>query len=404
MRILQIHKYYWPRDGASKYMLALEQLLTDAGHEVIPFAMQQEQTLETPYSKYFVSEMELNNPKNTSVVQKIRAAFRMIYNREARKKIAQLLDDEQIDVVHLHNIYHHISPSILLEVKKRNIPIVMSLHDYKLLTPNYTMFHHGAVHEEDAHGWYLSCVGNKCMKDSRAQSLIVTLEMIIHHKIFKWYERYIDLFIAPSRFMQDLCVRFGWPEEKFQHIVHPQQREEGGDTSGEYVAFLGRLSSEKGVETLIRAAAQTPNIPYRIAGDGPERERLEQLAKELGATHVQFDGFLSGSAIEQFVAKARFVVVPSIWYENYPLAILESKAAGRVVLGSRIGGIPELLPDELLFEPGDVAGLAKRIDMWYSKPLSEIAAVGKTLQQQVRQENDPEAHVQAIIACYASLL
>ncbi|MFH1766714.1 MAG: glycosyltransferase, partial [Patescibacteria group bacterium] len=251
MKIIQAHKFYWYRDGASNYALFLSELLRNKGHEVIPFAMQNPKNLDSAYGKFFVSGAELDDPSQVSLSKKIKYAGRMFYSCEAKHKMKALLRSESVDIVHLHNIYHHISPSILPVIKKKGIPIVMTLHDYKLICPNYTMFHHGAVHEEDCKGWYGSCVKNKCMKDNRMQSRIVCAEMIFHHKIMKYYERYVDKFIAPSRFMMGKCIEMGWGADRFISLPNPIDKEQKAtnkkQVDGDYVAYVGRLSEEKGL-------------------------------------------------------------------------------------------------------------------------------------------------------------
>jgi glycosyltransferase involved in cell wall biosynthesis len=308
--------------------------------------------------------------------------------------------------VHLHNIYHHISPSILPLFKKRGIPVVMTLHDYKLIVPNYTMFHHGAVHEEDARGWYLSCVKNKCMKDSRAQSAIVTAEMIWHHKIMRYYEHYVDRFIAPSECMLETCVRFGWPREKFVHIPHPidTKRFHVETKDNGYVLYIGRLSEEKGLHTLIDAAAKTPEIPYRIVGTGPLEADLQARVHTENINNVMFDGFQTGKALDELIAGARLSVLPSIWYENYPLSILEAKSSGKIVLGSDIGGISEMLPDDQLFSPGDHTALAALIRSWYDRSSAERTKVAKRERKETETINNPKKHVEAILSLYRELV
>ncbi len=406
MTILQAHKYYWPRDGASNYMLSLSKLLEERGETVIPFAMQGRENLPTPYGEFFVPEMNLRDPEKANVGEKIRYTLRMFYSIEAKKRMRKLLDTHPVDIAHIHNIYHHISPSILSELKRRKIPIVMTLHDYKLLAPNYTMFHHGAVHEEDARGWYLSCVKNKCMKDSRAQSAIVVAEMIWHHKIMKYYERYVDTFIAPSRFMRDICIKFGWDEQKFVHIPHPafvESKHHVSKKDKEYVAYVGRLSEEKGLLVLLRAASYTPEIPYVIVGEGPLENRMRGMIASRKLKNVWCVGFKTGAELETIISEARVLVLPSIWYENYPLSILEAKAAGNIVIGSNIGGIGEMLPPELVVEAGNEEMLAHTIQEWYHKKASERKKMGAQLQEEVKKENAPLAHVRAIENVYAAL-
>lgn len=406
MKILQIHKYFYARDGASNYALHLSDLLRTSGNTVIPFAMKQEQSLPTPYSKFFVSERDLSDPARATLGDKIRTVGTMLYSREAKHNIAALLEQEpDVAVAHLHNIYHHISPSILPVLKRRGVKIVMTLHDYKLLSPNYTMFHHGAVHEEDAAGWYLSCVKNTCMKNSRMQSAIVAAEMIWHHKIMKYYERYVDRFIAPSRFMLNTCVRHGWDEKKFVHIPHPIDTSAYAPSKndGIGVAYIGRLSEEKGLHTLLDAAKRMPHIPVTLVGDGPLGLSLRRRVSEEHIANVTFTGFESGDALAARILSARVLVLPSIWYENYPLSVLEAKAAGKIIIGSRIGGIPELLPQDLLVRPSDPEELANRLSLWYDKELSARHEKGRELRLSVEQENNPDEHTERIEALYRSV-
>ena len=405
MKILQAHKYYYPRDGATNYMLQLSDMLQEAGHQVIPFSMHGMHNMPTPYSKFFVSAMDLSDPADVALGDKFRYVARMFYSPEAKRNMKKLLRVEHIDVAHVHNIYHHISPSILGELKKEGIPIVMTLHDYKLIGPNYTLFHHGEVHEEDCEGWYATCVKNECMKESKMQSRIVRWEMIFHHKIMKFYERYIDRFIAPSEFIMNLCIKHGWPREKFVHIPHAIDLDafDATHSNGDYVAYVGRLSQEKGLHVLLEATRRSPDIPFKIIGSGPLESELKQRAKELKLTHVEFTGFQTGKKLMDLLEHARLFVVPSLWYENYPLSILEPKAKAKIVIGSDIGGIPELLPKELLVPAGDAAMLDKAIKTWYAKPLPQRKKMGLKLRKEVEAVNDPATHLEAIEQLYKSL-
>lgn len=406
MKILQIHKYFWKRDGASNYALYLSELLQKKQHTVIPFAMKHKKNISSAYDKYFVSERDLSDPGSVSLGNKIRTAATMVYSFEAKRNMDALLKKEQgVDVAHLHNIYHHISPSILPVLKKHGVKIVMTLHDYKLLCPNYTMFHHGTVHEEDAQGWYVSCIKNKCMKNSTAHSVMVTGEMIWHHKIMKYYERYVDRFIAPSRFMMNLCMRFGWDEKKFIHLPNPIDATAFSFSPEDkgYVAYVGRLSEEKGLHTLLDAAVLLPSIPFRIIGDGPLSLSLHRRIEKEGLANVTCTGFETGEQLKASLRDARMFVLPSIWYENYPLSILEAKAMGKIVLGSRIGGIPELLPSDMLFSPQNAEELAGLIRTWHVMPASGRYEKGQELRSGVLVENDGIRHSEAIETLYRSL-
>lgn len=405
MRILQIEKFYYPQGGASKYAIELSGLLRNTGHDVVPFAVSNEKNLPSPYAQFFPKTFDFSELKNASLSKKLAAAGTVFYSRESARKLEALLGQEIIDVAHLHTIYHQISPSILPVLKKHGIPVVMTLHDYKLLSPNYTMFHHDAVHDEDARGWYTSCIKNKCFKDSRLLSALVTAEMIFHHKIKKYYERSVDLYLAPSLFIRDLFIKHGFPADKIVHFPLPVAAEHGAVAKpGDYVLYVGRLSEEKGLRVLLSAAEITSDIKYVIVGSGPEDAILKKIIEERHLSNVQMAGFKQGGDLKAIVAGARLLVVPSVWYENYPLSILEAKAAGKVVVGSLIGGIPELLPKDLLVQPNDPIALAKTISAWFMKKNTDLIEKGIVLQKEAVLINDSKNHLEKIVEVYNQVI
>lgn len=404
MRILQVEKYYWPQGGASRYALELSELLEADGHTVVPFASASSRNLPSRYSEYFVPALDFAEVERASLWQKIKYAGHVIYSPDAKKRLTALLQKTKIDVAHLHTIYHQISPSIIPVLRERNIPTVMTLHDYKLLVPNYTFYHHGAIHEEDARGWYLSNVFNKGFKNSVVHSAVVTAEMIVHHKLKKYYEHGVDRFIAPSLFMKNICERFGWPADKIIHlpipVVVPTKKAPAG---GEYVAYVGRLTEEKGLLVLCEAAKLTPEIPYVLVGDGPLRGAIELFIKNNKLRNVELTGFKQGRDLEQYMHRAKLFVLPSVWYENYPLSVLEAKAHGKIVVASAIGGLPEMLPPELLVAPNDAAALAEKITYWFTASEHKRTELGKVLREEVQKNNDPVQHREAVMELYSSL-
>ncbi|MFB6225753.1 MAG: glycosyltransferase family 4 protein [Candidatus Paceibacteria bacterium] len=405
MNILQAHKYFWRRDGASNYMVNLSQDLHSEGHKVVPFTMDQEQTLDSDYSDYYIEAYDLSDPDKYSIAKKIEIASKMIYNMDAKSNIEELLEEIDIDIAHLHNIYHHISPSILLPLSRQGADVVMTLHDYKLIAPNYTMFHHGEVHEENCEGWYTSCISDRCMDGSLAKSIIVTLEMIIHHKLWNVYDKYIDKFIAPSKFMQDICVKHGWDKDQFIHIPNPIDADEFEFSydEGDYVAYIGRLAEEKGLEVLLDAAKKIPKIPVKIVGSGPMEDQLKQRVEQEKIDNVEFTGFLTGEPLKKRIRSADLVILPSIWYENYPISTLEAKAMGRIPIASSIGGLPEQLPGSLLVEPNQPSKLAEKIEQWYNNPAEKKKNIRRKLREEIEQENDPQKHLEQILSVYNSL-
>jgi len=243
------------------------------------------------------------------------------------------------------------------------------------------------------------------MNDSYAESALVTAEMILHQKILRSYARYVDRFISPSQFLIDLCVKYGWPRRAFVHVPHgitmPTLSQHLGE--GDAVVYMGRLSEEKGIDVVLTAAKETPEIPYRIIGDGPEREKIIRRIAEERIQNVTLQGFVSGQKRDDVLAHARILVVPSLWYENAPLSLLEAKAWGKIVLGSRIGGIPELLPAELLVPPGDPQALAHAIQVWYSASLSRREEMGLRLRREVEKEHALETYLARVEGLYRTL-
>lgn len=402
MNILQVEKYYWPQGGASRYALDLSDSLEEDGHRVIPFASVHSGNLPSSFSKYFVPALAWSGYGKASLWKKVQYAGHIMYSFDARTKMNELLGANPVDVAHLHTIYHQISPSILPVLRKRGIPIVMTLHDYKLLTPNYTFFHHGEIHEEDGRGWYLSCIKNKCFKDGRLPSTLITAEMIFHHKIMRYYERYVDLFLAPSVFIRDLFIRFGWDPKKIEHVPLPISVPANPSISGggSFVAYVGRLVEEKGLLVLLSAARQTPGIRYMLVGDGPLRPMIQAYIRKYGLKNVEVAGFKQEKAVREIVSQARLLVAPSVWYENYPLSVLEAKAAGKVVVASSIGGLPEMLPAELLVSPNNPDMLAQTIQKWFAASDEELARVGASLRNEVAQKNDAALHRETVLSLY----
>jgi glycosyltransferase involved in cell wall biosynthesis len=403
MRILQINKYHYLRSGTERYMFNLTRLLERHGHQVIPFAMHHPRNHPTPYDEHFLEPMDFHH---LSPLGKLRAARRVIYYRPAARRIAALLDETQPDVVHLHNIYHHISPAILPEIARRGIPIVHTLHDYKLICPNYLLRTQGQTCELCRNGQYYHAVRRRCLHGSLAWSIVAAVEMTLH-KRWQIYERHVNRFIAPSRFLQSRAVAFGVPERQLIHIPYFLFADEWAPTPpkrNEYALFLGRLSQEKGLPTLIEAVKKA-NVPLLIAGEGPMQSTVEAAIVRDRLTHVHMAGYLTGYALTQTTARANFIVVPSEWYENSPNVILESFAQGRPVVAAAIGGIPELINDGvdgLLVPPGDAHALADALRWLWERPQVALE-MGRAGRAKIEALYDTHAHYQPIHALYQEL-
>lgn len=362
MKILLANKFYYRRGGDCIYMLNLEKLLKAHGHEVAVFAMDYPENLDTPWKKYF--------PKNMS---KLMAFTRPFGSHEVKSKFKKLLDDFKPDVVHLNNVHTQLSPVMAELAHQWGIKVVWTLHDYKLLCPRYDCLKNGnTICETCFNGDKKACLDNKCMKGSKLASFIGYKEAVTWNR--ERLEACTDVFICPSQFMADKMVQGGFSKSKMQTLCNfiDVEKCKFSSTDGtddvellpkkeDYYCFIGRLSHEKGAKTLIEAANQ---LPYKlvIIGGGPLMDELKSVAH----TNIEFVGFKQWNDIKQLVGKARFSVIPSEWYENNPLSVIEAQCLGTPVLGANIGGIPELT--DYTFSSGNIADLKTKIEkMWNSE-------------------------------------
>lgn len=398
MKIIHVNKFFGFGSGVETYMHALMDVQRKAGHEVHVFATRASTNIETEDAKYFVERMDLRS--NISAVQK---AVNFVWNVRAEQAMARMIADIQPDVIHLHNIYHHLSSSILRAIRRAGVPCVHMLHDYKLACPSYSMFTEGSPCERCKGGKYYEAIRHHCLTPSFAGNALAAMEMGFT-KVTQAYEKTVQCFLCPSQFMRDKMVSWGEPATKFLVVPNPldaKPTQAPGD--GSYVLYVGRVSPEKGIDVLIRAMAMLPKIPLKIVGSGRDEGRLRALAHELRATNVEFTGFKHGEELAQIRQHAALVAVPSIWYENAPYSILEPMADGIPVIGSRIGGIPEMIAHEQtgwLVEAKNVDAWAREIQRVMLLPLAERLAVGKRAQEMVRQERPWSKHAQAVEQAY----
>ena len=401
MKILLANKFLYRRAGAEAYVLDLARALERAGHQVAFFAMKDSRNIQTPWSKYFVDEIHYD--RSDGLLEDVRKVGHMIWSVEAAKKFRALLADFKPDVVHLHNIYHHLSPSIVQEAKRAGIPVVQTLHDFKLICPNYRLFTKGSACERCQVMKYWNAVRYQCLNDSTPASAAVALEMWVH-RLLRIYENGVDQFIAPSVFLRDLLLRWGKSLTKTIVINNPIDLAAyaGTSTLGEEVVFAGRLAEEKGVWPLLLAAEKLPDIPFLLIGDGPELANIEARIRERKLGNVKLTGFLRGTELTDRLRKARLIVIPSVWYENYPYAALEAAALGKAVVASRIGGIPEIVEDGTtgrLFPPGDVPAMVDAVKNLYQN-VGLLEQMGEAAREKVRRENDPQDHLTAVLDIY----
>lgn len=405
LKILSVNKYHKLKGGSETIFFGEMHALIQAGHSVIPFSMHDTNNLPSEYSEFFINTVDYEKP---GLKNKLSAAGKVLYSFEAKRKISALLDKHPVDLAHLHIFQHQISPSILSPLRKKKIPVVASLHDLKPICGNYKMFVKGSICEKCKGGRHYQMTLNRCNKGSFAASLVNTMEMYFHG-MAGYYDQ-IDIFIAVSEFYRQKMIEYGFSPDKV--VCLPSFVDASSFTPanpsrvGDYMLYFGRLTEEKGILTFIKAAAKNPNIEHIIVGTGPEESLLRNFVEQNVITNVTFSGFQSGEKLADLVSQARAVVVPSEWYENSPLTVLEAMAYARPVIGSDIGGIPELIcdgKDGLLFPAGNEDELADRIQyLWAHGEAAD--SMGVNGRKKVISDYNFSIHLDGLLKIYNKAL
>ncbi len=395
------------RGGSESVYFGTSKLLEAHGHKSLFFSMHHQENSPCEISKYFVPYIDLNMNSN-GIMGQLRTAGRIIYCIDAKKRLSKLLDQYPVDVAHLHNIHHQISPSILHEFRKRNIPVVMTLHDYKMVCASYSMLVNERPCEACSGERYFEVVKKRCVKDSLAKSIIASLEMYLHHKIFDIYDN-IDIFISPSMFLKCKLEEMGFRKEivYLPNFIDMKKFEQFKEvkTTDNSIVYFGRLSFEKGLWTLLEAVKilnAKVRIKVKIIGDGAIRGELEGRVKDDGIDNVRFLGYLKGERLYSEIRKSLAVVLPSEWYENNPISAMEAFALKKPLIGSRIGGIPELVKNGetgYTFEPGNAEDLSEKIKKLLLDDALRIK-MGHNARRFVETKLNPEKHYNGLMIIY----
>lgn len=365
VKILMVNKFLYPNGGSETYIFKLGEELQRQGHEVQYFGMEHEGRIVGNHAEVYTSNMDFHTGK----LQKLLYPFRIIYSKEAYRKMQTVLNDFEPDVVHLNNINFQLTPSVIEAVRdwekknQKNVRIIFTAHDYQWVCPNHMMLVPASgercsrclsQHEGN-------CTRYRCIHNSFVKSMLGTIEA----KFYDWKKTYakVDVVICPSEFMEQQLATSPLLKSKLVtlHNFIDAQTPEPVEKK-DYVLYFGRYTREKGVQTLLQAAKALPEIPFVFAGDGECREQVEQCG------NVKNMGFLQGKVLSRVIREARFCVIPSEWYENCPFSVMEAISFGTPVLGSKLGGIPELVRDGEtgeLFEAGNVEALTEKIrSLW----------------------------------------
>ncbi len=385
-RILLVNKFYYPRGGDCICMINLEALLRRMGYEVAVYAMDYPQNLPSESSAYFAPEVSFQG----SAKEKFRAAARIFGGADIRRSFQKILNDFRPDVVHFHNIHSYLSPVIVRMAKEQGCRTVWTMHDYKLLCPSYNCLCQGEVCEA-CFTDHTQVVRRKCMKNSLSASLLAYGESCYwrRDKLQQW----VDTFVCPSDFMACKMRACGYDYTRLTTICNfiEQAKLDKFQTvnatdpaSAPYYCYVGRLSEEKGVRLLLEVAEKLPYTLY-VAGGGP---LAEEFQARYASEKIHFLGHLGSSEVVTLVKQAQAMIIPSIWYENNPLSVIESLCMGTPVIGAEIGGIPELIRegDGMLFPVGDKEMLASSIETLMAAKDIDTQSIAERAQARFSEE------------------
>lgn len=339
MKILIVNKFLYPRGGCESYMLYLGEYLKSQGHEIEYFGMYDEQNTVGNSAGKYTQNMDFHSKG----LERFLYPFKIIYSFEAKKKIMQVIDEFKPDIVHMNNINFQLTPSIIYGIKKKGIPLVQTVHDYQMICPNHLLynFDKNTPCEKCVKGSHINCIKNKCIHGSTVKSILGVIEAKLY-ALLKTYKK-VDLFVCPSNFLErKLLSSKSWYQGKTKTIHNFIDKEKFSDTERKedsYVVFAGRLSAEKGIGNLAGAAKLLPEYSFVVAGSGPDEDVLK------GIPNVRMTGFLTGDKLTELVGNAKLLILPSVWYENCPLTILEAHCMGVPVITVNSGGMAELVKD-----------------------------------------------------------
>ncbi|OGL71687.1 hypothetical protein A3B32_00860 [Candidatus Uhrbacteria bacterium RIFCSPLOWO2_01_FULL_53_9] len=395
MKILIINKYWYRRGGADRYAIWLADALVRRGHEVRVFSVEHSKNIPD-HHPVCISNVQT---EQLHLLDAPRTIGRMVWSLEAQRALRELLRAWRPDIAHVHNIYTQMSPSVLPVLHEAKIPVVAHVHDYGMLSANYSLFD---AHGIDRVGSFWSVVRRRGVKDSYVASAIAA-SAFAFHKTLGVYEKNIDRLIFTARFVQDLFKFKGWHGDRgtvIPYVVDLKGEDKKPQEDNGKMVFAGRLHKTKGVEILIEAARKT-GISVEIIGDGPDRQKLQRQAGAM--TNVSFLGALDNEATLCHMREARAVVVPSVWWEPFGMVAIEPQGLGTPVIASRTGGLAELVvhgQTGFLVPPSDVSELALAMRRLHDDP-KEAWRMGLLGKRRFETQFSIDEHMRKLMVVYA---
>ncbi len=402
MRVLLCHNNFTVYGGAEVFVHEIARVLTEQGHSVA-FLASQEAGEQSEWSQYFPKSVDYRASSASAILR----FPQLIYSGASKTAARRIVRDFKPDLVHCFAIYTKLTPSILDVFRKEGVPVVCSFNDYKHICPNYKLFHHGKLCEacRGRHFWH--AIQKRCAHGSILYSTANSLEAYVH-RFLDIYRKNVHTFLFASEYMARKTEEF-WGSDSFgwQILRNPfdASKFSASSESGSYALFFGRLIDEKGVDVLLHAAAIAADVPVVIVGDGPDRDRLQSMAQALGCSNVTFMGEKWGDDMDRIIAACRYVVVPSLWHENFPYVILQSLAMGKPVVGSDRGGIPEMVrhgETGYVFDPDDASQLARYMGILANDD-DEVARMGRRAKNLVDDEYNDVRFYDQLMQIYSGV-
>ncbi|MBS1573973.1 MAG: glycosyltransferase family 4 protein [Bacteroidetes bacterium] len=400
MKILLVNWSWYPTGGDWTYVDNVRALYEMHGHQVIPLSTVNDKNIPAKQPAYFTSSPDYKQlNKNKNLVNSYKAVKNSIVSSEALKKVEQALAENDIQIAHLHNIHHYITPAIIWKLKKAGVKVIWSLHDYKIICPESLFISNGKICEKCIKGNFFNCALNKCKKNSFAASTLASIEAFFYHKSGIYNK--VDAYLCPSAFLKNKFRNFGFDDSRLFvsnlcydiSLIDNFIKNYSAAPTEKYILYVGRIEQVKGVRTLINAVKGTA-IKLKIAGTGAADKELKELVATEKINNVEFLGFQSKESVFELTLHSKFVVCPSEWYENFPYSIIESFLFSKPVVGSTIGGIPELVQNGetgYLFEAGNVNDLQEKLTtLWNDDVL--IREMGLKARQHVYDIVNFEKH------------
>ncbi len=400
MKILLVNKFHWLKGGSETFYFELGKMLKSHGHEVAYFSMYNEKNIKTGDKEFFVKPFD-GNSKN------IFKAFDSIYSKDNKMAMLKAIEEFKPDIVHVNLFQRHLTYSIIEACKEKKIPVVFTAHDIQAVCPASAMLCNGKICSKCLNNSKYNCFKNKCIKNSILKSLLSSIEATTY-KNNKVYDMF-DIILSPSDFVGNMIKKDGIKTkiQTLPNFVDTNFFNPDNNKDDNYVFFFGRLSLEKGIINLIKAFSMQPYGKLIIAGDGPEKENIIRFVKDNDLEErVELLGFINSDGIKKYISNCSFIVVPSICYDNCPYSVLETLAMGKPVIGSKIGGIPELIENDkngYLFDYDNINELSEIIKKLFSDDKLRIR-FGKESRRLAEEKYSIDKYYDKLINIYNNLI